>query len=460
MRSIILTLCFFLVYNVAVAAVTVNEIQISPIGERFIELYNSGSSDVDLTGWYVQRKTAAGSNFSSLVTGPNFDGKSIKAGGYFLISRNQLGNSNIVIDNLTLTEFNTIRARDSKGKDVDQVEVGGIDDGKSYQRTLSGGWMIATPTPGAINATAQTASLENSRDTTDLSTAQASVDGASNTFESSQIIVDVGRQSRTALVGAPIVFEGRVLDPKNEHTGKKFGFIWNFNDGAPPVNGEVATHIYSEPGEYWATVQLDPAFGYSSELYRVRITVALPNIALHTGGDSVHSFITIENRAENEIDLSGWKVSSDGKIFTFYPNTLLVAHGTIKLASDKTGLSAPVGAFASLRFPDGTPVKLQSEITPAAPATPTSDESFKEKIISKPTVAPYPAIVSESVQKASVADIVSDISTPLVPTRKNGSMLPWYTGVAFLGAVALLGLRFARSKGTLADEFEIIEDED
>ncbi len=74
MRFLIFTFSFFLVAQVASAAVVINEIQILPTSERFIELYNSGSSDVDLTGWYIQRKTATGSSFGSLVTSTQLNG--------------------------------------------------------------------------------------------------------------------------------------------------------------------------------------------------------------------------------------------------------------------------------------------------------------------------------------------------------------------------------------------------
>ena len=137
------------------AAVVINEVQISPIDGRFIELYNTSDSDVDLTGWYIQRKTATGSSFNSLITKIDFENKTIKGGGYFLISHTQLANSDIV-KNLTLTESNTIRMRNSNGEDVDHVEWGSIDEGKSYQRTSSNGWIITSPTPRAANASAPT----------------------------------------------------------------------------------------------------------------------------------------------------------------------------------------------------------------------------------------------------------------------------------------------------------------
>lgn len=72
--------------------VLINEIQISGLTdekEEFVELYNPGSSDIDLTGWYLQRKTKTGANYSSFVSSSLFSGKKIKSKGYFLIGREE-----------------------------------------------------------------------------------------------------------------------------------------------------------------------------------------------------------------------------------------------------------------------------------------------------------------------------------------------------------------------------------
>ena len=70
--------------------ILINEIQVDGLKdekEDFVELYNPNNKDVDLTGWYLQRKTADGEKYSSYATNPLFEGKIIKAKGYFLIAR-------------------------------------------------------------------------------------------------------------------------------------------------------------------------------------------------------------------------------------------------------------------------------------------------------------------------------------------------------------------------------------
>jgi hypothetical protein len=106
--------------------ILISEVQISPINQRFIELYNPNDFDIDLTGYYIQRKTKTG-DFTSLVSKTNFEGKIIKAKSYFLISKENLPNADIVI-NLTLTDANTIQLKNNKGDIVDKVGWGDASD--------------------------------------------------------------------------------------------------------------------------------------------------------------------------------------------------------------------------------------------------------------------------------------------------------------------------------------------
>src|SRR3989344_4994031 len=106
------------------AKILISEIQTYPTGNRFIELYNPNSSAVNLTNWYIQRKTQSGTSFTSLVSKTYFDNKVISAYGYFLISRDSLSGSDIISDNLTLTESNTIQIKNPDGEVIDKIGWG------------------------------------------------------------------------------------------------------------------------------------------------------------------------------------------------------------------------------------------------------------------------------------------------------------------------------------------------
>ena len=104
--------------------ILISEVQILPTGERFIELYNPTNQDVTLTGWYIQRKTATGSSWNSLVSSTQFEGKTIGSKGYFLIARSNTFNPDILLTSLTLTDDNTIRLRNPNQETSDLVGWG------------------------------------------------------------------------------------------------------------------------------------------------------------------------------------------------------------------------------------------------------------------------------------------------------------------------------------------------
>jgi len=125
---------------VALKNILINEVQIGD--NEFVELYNPNLVEVDLTGWYLQRKTAEGDEYSSFAPSSLFSEKSIGANGYFLIARQDssfAGISDIIIDK-PLTENNSLVLKNS-GKDIsDKLGFGLAQDFEtaSAQEFLSG----------------------------------------------------------------------------------------------------------------------------------------------------------------------------------------------------------------------------------------------------------------------------------------------------------------------------------
>ncbi len=108
--------------------ILISEIQIFPAGERFIELYNPNNQNIDLTDWYIQRKTATGTSWNSLVSSTKFIGKSIQQQDYFLIARTATLNPDILLGNLTLSENNVILLKNPNQEIVDKVGWGQAQD--------------------------------------------------------------------------------------------------------------------------------------------------------------------------------------------------------------------------------------------------------------------------------------------------------------------------------------------
>ena len=107
--------------------ILISEVQIGGLTDaqqEFVELYNPNSQQVDLTGWYVQRKTKTGSSYSTFAPNTLFSGKKISANGYFLIARQDSGFAgDIFIDN-PLTEDNSLVLKNPNGEISDKVGFG------------------------------------------------------------------------------------------------------------------------------------------------------------------------------------------------------------------------------------------------------------------------------------------------------------------------------------------------
>ena len=126
--------------------------------EEFVELFNPNDKDIDLTGWYIQKKTKSATSFSTFASGPLFLGKTIKANSYILIAREgvSFSDSADIITSYALADDNTLALKNNKGEIVDKVGWGEANDyetepaessekpekGKSLARKISKGEYI------------------------------------------------------------------------------------------------------------------------------------------------------------------------------------------------------------------------------------------------------------------------------------------------------------------------------
>lgn len=468
MRTLLVVTLLFCAPSFVYAQVLFNEVELLPTEERFIELYNSGDTDVDLTGWYIQRKTATGNTFGSLVASSKFENKIIKAHGYFLIARSALPFADISLDTLSLTESNTLLIKDPEREVIDQLAWGALDEGKSYQKTATGEWVIAERTPREENLGASgTLSVETTRETLRINEV---ISGGitSIVFQNQKIAIDIGPKERNVLMGSTIMFEGRVEGAdKKPIDGTQMK--WSFGDGAMQEGWGITSvsHTYYYPGEYNVFLEF-PAFFTTSP--RVRVRVVMPEIAVHTEGHRGRSAIVIENRMKEDLDLTGWKLSSEGKTFIF-PATIIGAKKSVLFPSEITLLTATEDAPPELYFPNGVRVPLISSepqhissSTPSIISLPTTTitSSINKKIISgtQSVIAEQNMVPSVSTQQAQVFESRehNPPQSNYALEKHNEKIWIWYSSIFFLGALALIGFLFARNKKTRADEFEIIEE--
>ncbi len=114
--------------------ILISEVQVSGVSdskEEFIELYNPNNETVDLTDWYLQRKTKTGSGYLTHASKNSFLGKKIMAKSYFLISRCGYFEtlSDICVDN-AVSDDNSFVLKNPSGDISDKL---GIGDAQEYE---------------------------------------------------------------------------------------------------------------------------------------------------------------------------------------------------------------------------------------------------------------------------------------------------------------------------------------
>ncbi len=363
-HCLILLIVFFVFYHKVDANVVINEIEILPTTNRFIELYNSGTSAVSLTGWYIQRKTATGSEFSSLISKTYFEGKSIEAGGYFLISKSLLDNSNIIYDGLTITESNTIQIKNANQEVVDKVSWGdSIDcnticgqnpsENKSIGKISSNNWLILSPTPGLINNEIEVIIENNNTLVNDTPVIEpinvsvssgisspSSINTIKKELENPKIITKIISKN-IAVANVPFDIDHQTIGYKKEKIilGR---FFWNFGDGMTK-NGNTSEpfkYIYEYPGDYVLTLSYySSIFDVKPEsVDRMTIRVIPSGINISSIGTLDDAFIEIENNSNYEIALYKWNIK--GSI-----NNFIIPEGMIILPNKKLKLSPKVTGF-------------------------------------------------------------------------------------------------------------------
>ena len=442
---------YFLLFSVLFFARTVSaQVFISEIkytGNEWIEVSNDGAP-ADLSLWKFYE---GGTNHKL----KSVQGKtSISSGDYAIIANDATaflneysGFSGILFDSSfsLLDVGETVSIKSSDTNIIDTVSYAGIKGSKDSTQKIGGVWSEAVPTPGVANSVSQSANAPSAPIATNTASVQTT----------SQVTAQAGPQTRVVLAGAPIIFEGKIAGLENSF-GRAAQTTWSFGDGAS-AEGDSVTHTYYYPGEY--TAVLDVVSGSLTATDKMLVRVVLPNLSLSSGGDSARSFFTIQNNGGDELDISSWQVANKEKIFTFPKNTILGARKSATFASEVTGLATPVGNIPELRFPNGTRVPAKVETVALQSPAPVLKTVGKTNVIASAETRVAPQ--APSLQEASALNAISEAEAS--PRQERG-LWPWYVGSAFLGALALLGIRLTqdtKQKATInADDFEIIEETD
>jgi len=269
--------------------ILISEIQISPIAQRFVELYNPSATDIDLTGWYLQRKTETADTWGSLVSSPKFEGKIIPANGYFLISR-ELEASDILFD-ITLSDNNSLALKNPDGEVSDKLGFGSSQDFETQSTTNPGDGQ----------------SIGRKYDSTEQDTNDNSVDFELNT--------PTPKSKNTIYVApsVPTLASIAVTTPATK-------LVYNVGDTLD-ISGLVITGTYSDLSTKTETINLTDVTGFDSS---IAITDEILTITIN-GQTTTYKINIVEPVLQkailiNEIQIAG-QTAKDEFIELYNPNS-------------------------------------------------------------------------------------------------------------------------------------------
>src|SRR6056297_1541333 len=302
--------------------------------DEWIELHNSGSTAVDLSGWRLTDNL----NFDITLEGAG----SVAPGAFAVLERTDdtsaPGTAFFIYTGSLANTGATLRLYDASGALIDQVaggenweNLGGDNTTKETVQYTNGGWVTAAPTPGTASAAATTDTSAKETATNQSVTGNATGDASPaprSSTASREPTTPLGLQIVAPSVGyvaQPIDFSvelrGRGADAKS---GRHI--IWNFGD-THTGSGRTATHQYPYPGTYVVTArgtykQLDDV------LVRHEITILPVALSITRNRDGA---VQLSNTAKYELALGSYTVAAAGEEYTLPPDTFVKPNATITL---------------------------------------------------------------------------------------------------------------------------------
>lgn len=330
------------------------DIEGADTNREWIEVQNTGSSSIDLTGWkFFEDDTNHGltleqgdpvippSGFAVIVNNlSGFLGDNPSFTGVIFDSSFSLNNTGetLAIRNQELVDMDTVTY---------SSEIGGGGDGESLQK-IGSGWIPSSPTPGFEGEATPLPQEENSTSTSPQQTNQESgqTNQSKGSFSVEQTIFPNAGKDKKVVAGATILFEGEAFGIKKEPLINA-RFLWNFGDGGSS-EGKSATHTYMHPGEY--ILVLNVSSGERSYSDRALIEVIESPIFIKSIVAGTDGYIEVINGSKEELDISWWQFSDGFRSFAIPKGTIILGEKSLKFSNSITGMD---GNTVSFLYPNG-----------------------------------------------------------------------------------------------------------
>ncbi len=435
------------------AAVIISEVawmgDATSASNEWIELYNDGSSAVDLTGW----RLADNNNLSITLSG------SLSAGAYAVLERGEnavpstaflIYSGALVNSGATLSLYranNQLEDRVSGGENWQSI--GGDNTTKETAQYTSSGWITAAPTPGARSA--GTAS-ETTNETEEESSSQSS------SISSNIVRSTPAKKEDTELSLPGINLELTPIAPTTAYVNQVVNFdvgasgigdslisslkySWNFGD-LSTATGKTTSHRYRYPGKYEVTVYGKYKRQHSVGRHSITVLPVSLSLTRNRAGD-----LQINNDSRYEIDLSGYQVVGNNTL-TFPARSYILENQTITIP--KSEIKGRVRIHDDMNQVVTTESGMSSNTSIINPATMPSPAiagiqatAVTRSIEPKATITPAP-VTTESIATTTTTAQVAPMSTSTIyvtnPSTSNTPVNWPHLALAGILGVGLVGV--------------------
>jgi len=313
---IVFLVIFFSWAGIASAEVVISRINLDPIGERFIELYNNSNLSQNLTDWSIKRKSSSGLEYS-LVSSTRLENKIIEANGYFLLTNESNYTGTLSSDatwakSYTFAKDNIILLYNQNDEIVNSFKV-------------------------------STTSNDETSSNTDTENENSSEEEIIPVLEEDPEILKITTKIISPkMVTAGIPFSMDSLTTTNKGQTYAVGrFVWNFGNGEISEVGKAVSfdYVYEYSGEYVVTLSyFDSVFSKVADAtHRMTIKVIPADIYISSVGNDIDPFIELENKSNYEIILSNWVVTGGIHYFKIPEGMTLLPNKKVKLSPKITG---------------------------------------------------------------------------------------------------------------------------
>ncbi len=338
--------------NATYPKLIITEVQtasVSTTRDEFVEVYNSSDQVVELTDWYLQKKTKSGVSYTSFAPKGVFAGQRILPRGFFVIAHPSSSFLYSVSTEEGLADDNTLVLKNPNGEVVDKVGWGGASDSEglaignpgpseSIQRKFSGGTYVDTdsnindfefqdcPSLGKMIESCSSLAILLVEDIVS-STVSESASSSSETGATSTDQID------------------------NNFSSSTIDFASSTESVAPSSTIESSStsflDISSSTTNTSSTAESSTISSFVDHLVISQIQI--------TGGagNAENDFIEIFNPTSSTIDMSGWKLrkrtqsGTESSIKVFSNGGSISSLGIFRWANSKDGFSEAIGAQAS-----------------------------------------------------------------------------------------------------------------